>query len=56
MKNDLYLIANRCSADLRAVFEQIEPQERIEIIENLLNGYCEFCGVRDPSCRCWDDE
>jgi hypothetical protein len=52
----LYLhaaLASRSAASTaRDLLDAMTDGERME----LLGHYCKFCGCKDPSCQCWNDE
>lgn len=38
--------------------QKMTADERLEIINILMDGFCKECGWNDPSgtCQCWNDE
>lgn len=45
-------------AEMRDRMVDLLPSERIDLVNDLLDGYCKHCGWADPEgvCQCWNDE
>lgn len=41
---------------LNALLEHVSLEERIEIMETVMDGYCKWCGGVGTPCFCWNDE
>ena len=61
MKKALLLAKENDALDLviGTPFEQavkLVDQLDSEQITDLFSGHCKYCGDKDPSCQCWNDE
>lgn len=43
---------------LREKMKTMNDEERLELMNTLMEGYCKICGCKSPtgSCSCWKDE
>lgn len=41
---------------LRGRMKTMTDDERLELINAIVDGYCTRCGCPYPLCPCWDDE
>ena len=39
-------------AEAERAVDALTDDERLQ----LFAGYCQGCGIKDPSCQCWNDE
>ena len=45
-------------AILRDRMKEMAPDDRLNILYAVIDGYCRECGCEDPAgtCQCWNDE
>lgn len=41
---------------LRESMEGLSDEQRIEVLEDLFDGYCLYCGDKTRKCYCYRDE
>lgn len=41
---------------LRDKISKMTDEERVNLIDDLMAGYCKDCGCNNPMCQCWNDE
>lgn len=41
---------------LRQLLTRLPDSERLQLIDDVFEGYCRHCGTPDPRCQCWNDE
>jgi hypothetical protein len=41
---------------IRELMETMCDEERIDLINCIMDGYCKYCGGKDLPCYCWNDD
>lgn len=41
---------------VRELLVALSPDQRLELIDDILDGYCHHCGLAHDPCYCMDDE
>ncbi len=41
---------------LRQSLDDLSDAQRIEVLEDLFDGYCLYCGDKTRICYCWRDD
>ena len=55
--NRLTDVANSiATGPLRECLISMKPEKRLRVFEEVMAGFCRYCGIDNPDCQCWNDE
>lgn len=54
--HELLLGGSHAFRALRAQMKNMTPEGRVEVFQQITEGYCKHCGTNNPHCQCENDE